>query len=274
MDLQTFCFENQTIRTKQINNEIWFVGKDVAEILGYSNASKAVIDHVDNEDKTSIMVDMADSQNGNLLGKTKTTMINESGLYSLILSSKLPKAKDFKRWITSEVLPTIRKTGKYENHISSKPTRTTERTAEVMLDWAKTVIKELLDKEDYNAKYEIFTYCSKAAGLTDFPIPNYTTGLLCKDDIPPSVRNILIRLDSTVKNEDMSYNRLYKEVVAQYGICQEIKKNTFWKILLQWADSKRYTVRFFRSNGDKKITFVDSNGYVVLGTEKKGVTIC
>ena len=114
MDLQTFCFEQKTVRTQQINNEIWFVGKDVAEILGYSNASKAVIDHVDNEDKTSIMVDMADSQNGNLLGKTKTTMINESGLYSLILSSKLPKAKEFKRWVTSEVLPTIRKTGKYE----------------------------------------------------------------------------------------------------------------------------------------------------------------
>ena len=76
------------------------------------NASKAIINHVDEEDKQIIKSAIADSQNGNL--ETKTAFINESGLYSLILSSKLPNAKKFKRWVTSEVLPAIRKTGHYE----------------------------------------------------------------------------------------------------------------------------------------------------------------
>ena len=100
------------IRTIEKDGEPWFVGKDVAEILGYANASKAVSTHVDDEDKTFIMLDIADSQNGNLLvGQSKTTIINESGLYSLVLSSKLPTAKKFKRWVTGEVIPSIRKHG-------------------------------------------------------------------------------------------------------------------------------------------------------------------
>lgn len=103
-----------SVRTMTIENEPWFVGKDVAEILGYSNASKAVSTHVDQEDKLLIMLDIADSQNGNLpIGQSKTAVINESGLYSLILSSKMPKAKQFKRWVTSEILPAIRKHGVY-----------------------------------------------------------------------------------------------------------------------------------------------------------------
>ena len=102
------------VRIIEMNGEPWFVGKDVAEILGYQNASKAVSTHVDNEDKAFIMVDIADSQNGNVpTGKTKTAIINESGLYSLILSSKLPSAKDFKHWVTADVIPSIRKTGRY-----------------------------------------------------------------------------------------------------------------------------------------------------------------
>lgn len=110
-------FENSefgTIRTITIDGEPWFVGKDVAEALGYSNASKAVINHVDDEDKQFIMFNIADSQNGNVpIGQSKTAFINESGLYALILSSKLPSAKKFKHWVTSEVLPAIRKTGYY-----------------------------------------------------------------------------------------------------------------------------------------------------------------
>lgn len=98
------------VRTITIEGEPWFVGKDVAEILGYSNASKAVMAHVDDEDKQFVMMNVADSQNGNLV---KTAFINESGLYSLILSSKLPSAKEFKHWVTSEVLPSIRKHGAY-----------------------------------------------------------------------------------------------------------------------------------------------------------------
>ena len=89
------------LRTVEISGEPWFVGKDVAEALGYSNTSKAIITHVADEDKIIKM--LPNSQNGKTVGKTY--IINESGLYSLILSSKLPSAKEFKHWVTSEVLP-------------------------------------------------------------------------------------------------------------------------------------------------------------------------
>ena len=96
------------IRTCQVNNQIMFVGKDVATALGYSNSRKALLDHVDDEDKTD-GVTIRDAIGRN----QKAVFINESGLYSLILSSKLPQAKAFKRWVTSEVLPQIRQTGGY-----------------------------------------------------------------------------------------------------------------------------------------------------------------
>ena len=94
------------IRTIEVDNEPWFVGKDVAEVLGYSNPRKAIGDHIDEEDKGVTICDT-------LGGNQEMTIINESGLYSLILSSKLPNAKAFKRWVTAEVLPTIRKHGMY-----------------------------------------------------------------------------------------------------------------------------------------------------------------
>lgn len=108
--LQVFNFEKQEVRTLLIDSEPHFVGKDVAKILGYSNPRKAIIDHVDEEDKKD-GVTIRDS-----IGRKQTPiLLNESGLYSLILSSKLPTAKKFKRWVTSEVLPAIRKTGSYTN---------------------------------------------------------------------------------------------------------------------------------------------------------------
>lgn len=100
------------IRTVQLNNETYFVGKDVAEALGYANASKAVSVHVSEEDRILKTLE-ADSQNGNVV-KTQTSLINESGLYALIFGSKLESAKRFKHWVTSDVLPAIRKTGSYE----------------------------------------------------------------------------------------------------------------------------------------------------------------
>ena len=107
-------FENSEfgkIRTLQINNQPYFVGKDVATVLGYSNPRKALLDHIDEEDKLD-GVTIRDS-----IGREqKPVVINESGLYSLILSSKLPTAKKFKRWVTSEVLPTIRQNGYYTSH--------------------------------------------------------------------------------------------------------------------------------------------------------------
>lgn len=94
------------VRTLEINGEPYFVGKDVADILGYQNGSRDVNRHIDDEDRTKVMMN-----DGNQ--SKETIVINESGLYSLILSSKLPKAKEFKRWVTSEVLPSIRKHGAY-----------------------------------------------------------------------------------------------------------------------------------------------------------------
>lgn len=102
------------IRTIQQNGEPWFVGKDVADILGYQNGSRDVNRHVDEDDRQNY-------QNGTFESNRGLTIINESGLYSLILSSKMPKAKEFKRWVTSEVIPAIRKTGKYEAMAQAAP---------------------------------------------------------------------------------------------------------------------------------------------------------
>ena len=96
------------IRTCQVNNQIMFVGKDVATALGYAKPENAIATHVDTEDKTTTLIQGTGSNY-----KSKMVIINESGLYSLVLSSKLPQAKEFKRWVTSEVLPQIRKTGGY-----------------------------------------------------------------------------------------------------------------------------------------------------------------
>ncbi|WP_370863157.1 phage antirepressor [uncultured Dubosiella sp.] len=105
-ELQNFTFDGSTVRTIMINSEPYFVGKDVAEILGYSNPRDAIKKHIDDEDKGVAKCDT-------LGGSQNQTVINESGLYSLIIGSKLPTAKRFKRWVTSEVLPAIRKHGAY-----------------------------------------------------------------------------------------------------------------------------------------------------------------
>lgn len=123
-NLQLFNFEGNEVRTLKINDEPYFVGNDVAKILGYSNYRKAVFEHVDDEDKLRTQIRYA-GQN------REVTVINESGLYSLILSSKMPNAKRFKRWVTSEVLPAIRKHGAY---------MTDEKIEEVLTD-PDTIIK-------------------------------------------------------------------------------------------------------------------------------------
>lgn len=126
-ELQVFNFEEQEVRTQVINNEPWFVGRDVAEVLGYKNQNDALSKHVDEEDKDAIAI------RDSIGRKQNTPVINESGLYSLILKSKLPTAKKFKRWVTSEVLPTIRKHGMYA----------TENTIEQLLSDPDTAIKLL-----------------------------------------------------------------------------------------------------------------------------------
>lgn len=110
-NIVAFKYEEQQVRAIEKNGEPWFVGKDVAEILGYGNTKDALLNHVDEEDR----VILQKSENTTFaIPNRGMTIINESGLYSLILSSKLPTAKEFKHWVTSEVLPSIRKTGEYK----------------------------------------------------------------------------------------------------------------------------------------------------------------
>nr|WP_313795091.1 phage antirepressor [Staphylococcus warneri] len=107
-DLQVFNFEELPVRTLTVEGEPYFVGSDVAGILGYVKPANAIANHVDDEDKTTTLIQGTGSNY-----KSKAVIINESGLYSLIFSSKLETAKRFKRWVTSEVLPAIRKHGVY-----------------------------------------------------------------------------------------------------------------------------------------------------------------
>lgn len=133
-------FENPefgSIRSLMVNDEPWFVGRDVASVLGYVKPENAMSTHVDDEDKTTTLI-----QGNGSNYKSKATIINESGLYSLILSSKLPSAKKFKRWVTSDVLPSIRKHGLYAN----------AETVEAMLADPDVAIRLLTNLKEERAK--------------------------------------------------------------------------------------------------------------------------
>lgn len=134
------------VRVIEQNGEPWFVGKDVTGILGYQNASKALTDHVDEEDKLN-------NESLSSLGQRGGWIINESGLYSLILSSKLPQAKQFKRWVTSEVLPSIRKHGGY---INGQESMTDEELLSKALIMAQSKIEEKTREIERMRPKEIF----------------------------------------------------------------------------------------------------------------------
>lgn len=138
-ELQIFNFKGNEVRTLTIDGEPYFVGKEVAEILGYSNTRDALLNHVDNDDKRIIQR----SQNTTLeIPNRGLTVINESGVYSLVFGSKLEKAKEFKRWVTNEVLPSIRKRGMYA----------TPQTAEKILEDPDFLIKALQDLKQEREK--------------------------------------------------------------------------------------------------------------------------
>ena len=135
-EVTIFNFETNEVRTVIIEDEAWFVGKDVAEALGYSKARNAISTHVDSDDKKDAPIQ------GPLGGTQKTTLINESGVYSLIFGSKLENAKRFKKWVTSEVLPAIRKTGSY----TAKPMSELEQIA--LIAKGTTQLSERIEKVD------------------------------------------------------------------------------------------------------------------------------
>lgn len=184
-ELRNYVFEGADVRTVAINGEPYFVGKDVAEILGYKRADNAIRNHVDEDDKLMHQIS-ASGQNRNM------AIINESGLYSLILSSKLPSAKKFKHWVTSLVLPDIRKHGAY---------MTDEKLEEALLN-PDTLIKLATElKKERNGRL-----------LAEQQVNEMRPKALFADAVSTSETPILIgELAKMLKQNgiDMGQNRLY-----------------------------------------------------------------
>ena len=205
------------IRTLTINNEPYFVGKDVANILGYQNGSRDINRHVDDEDKLTRQITVS-GQGRNM------TVINESGLYSLILSSKLPTAKKFKRWVTSEVLPTIRKTGGYVND-EDLFINTYFPFAD---DGTKAIFKSTL--ETVRKQNEIIASQKKT-------IENQNQDLMHKEDViigfvdeidlakKRQVLNRVVRYKTN--NYSQRWNELYKQFEMKYHIDLKRRMETY-----------------------------------------------
>lgn len=204
------------LRTVTIDGEPWFVGKDVAKALGYSNATKAVTTHVDTEDRDIIQ----SSQNGNLeIPNRGLTIINESGLYSLILSSKLPSAKDFKHWVTSEVLPTIRKTGGYINQDRE------DLFLDTYLPFADESVRSL-----FKCNLRVIDQLNNQIRQKDTEIKDYEiTVTALTADVPLSTKrailNRLLRYPGT--NFGLRYTVLYKEFDSVYHINTKLRMEKY-----------------------------------------------
>lgn len=151
-EVQVFNFEANEVQTVIINDEVWFVGKDVAKALGYSNTRDALGKHIDFEDKDTVVI-----RDG--IGNPNKTVINQSGVISLALSSKLPSARKFKRWVTSEVIPSVLKHGSYQ----VKQLSSTE-----MLKLQNDSILEVSEKVD-RVEDKVDTYIeNQAVNATDY----------------------------------------------------------------------------------------------------------
>lgn len=203
-------FQNEdfgAVRTTEMGGDPWFVGKDVTDILAYQNGSRDINRHVDEEDRRKIMV-----FDGNQM--KETIVINESGLYSLILSSKMPKAKAFKRWVTSEVLPSIRKHGVYAvDEILDNP------------DVAIAILQEL--KEERVRRKSLEQTVNRQAHQIDEMKPKASycdTILNCKDAVLTSV----IAKDYGISATKL--NRLLEEGHIQF------RRRGIWMLRYEYAD--------------------------------------
>lgn len=197
-----------SIRTLTINGEPYFVGRDVAEILGYSNSRKALADHVDEEDKGVTKCDT-------LGGTQEMTVINESGLYSLILGSKLPTARRFKRWVTSEVLPTIRRHGVYAvDEVLANPDMLIEALLQLK---AEREINQALKETVVVQNQQIVEMKPKAS--------YYDVVLNCKD---------LVAISVIAKDYGWSANRM-NQYLHQKGV-QYKQGNKIWLLYQKYAE--------------------------------------
>lgn len=206
-ELQVFKnAEFGSVRTTIINGEVFFVGKDVADILGYSNPQKALRDHVDEEDKT---LNESFTVNG-----TTVILINESGLYSLILRSQLPKTNQFKRWVTSEVLPAIRKHGVYAiNEILDNP------------DLAISALIKLKEERKRIQELELTTAIQNQQIAELKPKASYYDLILQNKDT--------LSITQIAKDYGMSGRRL-NELLKALGVQYRFRKT--WLLYQQYAD--------------------------------------
>lgn len=198
-----------SVRTLAINDEPYFVARDAAEILRYSNPRKAIIDHVDEEDKTD-GVTIRDS-----IGREQTpVLINESGLYSLILSSKMPNAKKFKRWVTSEVLPAIHRHGIYAiDEVLNNPDMLIAALTELKAEREKT---KLLTETVAVQKQQISEMKPKAS--------YYDVVLNCKD---------LVAISVIAKDYGWSANRM-NQYLHKKGV--QYKQGNIWLLYQKYAE--------------------------------------
>lgn len=197
-----------SVRTLTINDEPYFVGKDVAEILGYTNPSKALADHVDEDDKLN-------NESLLSLGQRGGWIINESGLYSLILSSKMPNAKKFKRWVTSEVLPAIRKHGIYAiDEVLNNPDMLIAALTELKAEREKT---KLLTETVAVQKQQISEMKPKAS--------YYDVVLNCKD---------LVAISVIAKDYGWSANRM-NQYLHKKGV-QYKQGNKIWLLYQKYSE--------------------------------------
>lgn len=224
-------FENPEfgkVRTMEINGEPYFVGRDVAMILGYKNPLDALMKHVDSEDKGVANCDT-------LGGTQEMTVINESGLYSLILSSKLPKAKEFKRWVTSEVLPSIRKHGMYatEELIANPDLAIAAFTALKKEMEMRKALQQTLERQT-------------AAITTLQPKADYCDTVLAADDLIPIT---IIAKEYGMTAREMN-NLLHKEHI-QY------KQGGTWLLYKEYADkglTKTKTNKYRGYDGNQHVS--------------------
>lgn len=230
--MQIFNFESQEVRSLTKDNEPWFVGKDVAIILGYSNSSKAVLNHVDEEDKT--IEKLPHSQNGNLV--SNTYLINESGLYSLILKSKLPNAKKFKRWVTSEVLPAIRKHGAYMN--------------------AETIEKALTDPDTIIQLATTLKEEREQRMLLEQQVSEYEPKITYLDTILSSPDTVTItQIAADYGKSAKAMNKLLNELGVQH------------KVGGQWILYRKHMQRGYTKSQTNEILKADGGTKVVMNTK-------
>lgn len=220
-------FENNKfgeVRVKEKDGQVWFVGKDIADVLEYSNSRRAINTHVDEEDKG---VSKCDTPGG----KQEMTIINESGMYSLVLSSKMPKAKEFKRWVTSEVLPSIRKHGIYA----------TDQTIDEIIanpDFAIELLTEL--KKERKEKEKLVGKISELK-----PKANYTDKILNNSG--------LVTITQIAKDYGMS-GRSMNELLHDLGV--QYKQSGQWMLYAEYQGegyTHSKTVDIVRSNGSSGV---------------------